>query len=206
MAIINNKNTAQSLMTTAGRTGTQVTKFIDAPRVYVKSADSISAAPVQTYFNKSNGVTPATWTDLGQVIGSAKVTYNKKSKDVTTGIDEVLRASYVGSKDVTIEATLGQFDDVVLEQLSGLTASVITSGSIVSYAVGSEDLIQLALLLVVQNKLDGKEWQFYNPAAYLNYSFEASGDALAVKMTGKLPFFTPQGGTKEQFIAQTMFA
>ena len=37
-----------------------------------------------------------------------------------------------------------QFDDVALANVTGLTASVITSGSIVSFGVGGETVVQKA--------------------------------------------------------------
>jgi hypothetical protein len=206
MAVIANKNTTQKGMSTAGRTGTQVVKYIPAPRVYVKTADALANTPVQNYFTKSNGATPAGWTDLGSVLGVAKVTYAAKVKEVTTGIDNYFRAAYFDGKTGNIEFELEQLDDVALEQVSGLTASVITAGSVVNYQVGQNDLNILALLLVVQNKLDGKEWQFYNPAAYLNFAFNDSGDALTLKTTGYLPFFTALGQTAESMISTTIFA
>jgi hypothetical protein len=193
-------------MTATGRSGSQSVKFIPAPRVYVKTADSIVAAPVQNYFTKSNGVTPTGWTDLGVVSGNAKVTYTQKVKEVTTGIDQYLRGAYVDSKTGQIEFALGQLDDVALEQITGLTASVVTAGSVINYQVGAADLNILALLLVVQNKFDGKEWQYYNPAAYLNFSFENQGDAMELKCTGYMPFFTANGSTAQSMLSTTIFA
>lgn len=206
MAIAVNKNTTQQPMSTAGRTGTQSIKWIPAPRVYVKTADTIVNSPVQTYFTKSNGVTPAGWTDLGIVDGSAKVTYTQKVKEVTTGLDSYLRGAYIDSKTGNIEFSLGQMDDIALEQITGLSASVITSGSVINYQIGQVDINQMAMLLVVQNKFDGKEWQFYNPNAYLNFTFEEKGDALALKVTGYLPFFTANGQTKESMLSATVYA
>jgi hypothetical protein len=206
MAIAVNKNTTQQPMTAAGRTGTQALKWIPGPRVYVKAAESLTSAPVQLYYTKSNGTTPAGWTDLGSVQGAAKVNYNQKVKEVTTGLDNYFRAAYIDQKVGQVEFNLSQLDDVVLEQVTGLTASVITSGSVINYQVGQLDLNQLALLMVVQNKLDGKEWQFYNPSAYLNFAFEESGDAMTLKVTGLLPFFTANGQTKEGMLSATVYA
>jgi hypothetical protein len=148
---------------------------------------------------------------MGVVEGKAKIGVQKKVKEVSTGIDDVFRAAYTDGKRGEVEFTLSQLDDVIFGDASGLgvtglTASVISAGSTYRYFVGQEDLQQVALLLVVQNKLDGKEWQFYNPAAYLNYSVEDNGDALELKVTGLLPFFTVTGQTKELMVAQTLFA
>ena len=205
MAVIVNKNTTQNPIT-SGRTGSQSIKFIPAPRVYVKAADSLSAAPVQSYFTKSNGVTPTGWTDLGIVRGVAKVTYAPKVTEVQTGIDKVTRSAYTSERKGSIEFTLDQADDTALEQVSGMSASVITSGSVVNYQFGTTDVAQLALLLVVQNKLDGKEWQFYNPNAYLDFSFDDSNDALGLKVNAILPYFQAVGQALQSLMSVTVFA
>lgn len=206
MAIVVNKNTFQSPLTATGRTGTQSIKFIPAPRVYIKTADAITSTPVQNYFTKSNGTTPSGWTDLGIVVGMAKVTYTKKVKEVLTGIDEYLRAAYVGSKNAHIEFDLSQTDDYALENISGLTASVITTGSVVNYQIGEEDLNQVALLLVAQNKLDGKEWQFYNPNAYISFVYAEQNEGLILKCDGLLPYFRANGQTSDSMLSATVFA
>lgn len=200
MAVIVNQNTRQNPMAAAGQTGVQVVKFIDAPRIYIKATDA-NATPVTT---KSNGTTPGGWTDLGIVDGKVKVTYTKQSKDVRTGIDQVLRAVYVDKKAIDLEFHLSQFDDVVMTQLTGITASVITSGSIVQFSTGSEDVVQKALLLVFDNKLDGKEWQFYSPNAYITLSFGDNGDETFVMGKAELPSFAWAGA--EALCIQTMFA
>lgn len=205
MPILVNRNTTQAPMAAAGRTAPQVIRLIPAPRIYVKAPDSITAAPVQTYYSVSNGATPTGWTDLGIVMGNAKVNYNKKVKMVTTGLDNYLRAAYVDSKEATIEFDLAQFDDVNIELLTAFTGSVITSGSIVNYQVGQEDLVQKAILVVMQNKLDQKEFQFYNPNAYLNFVYAESGDGMVLKCTAILPSFTALGQTAESFLSKTIF-
>jgi hypothetical protein len=206
MAIAVNKNTQGTPLTVAGRSGAQSIKLIQAPRLYVKAADALTTTPVQNYYTKSSGATPTGWTDLGIVDGYAKIQYDKKVNEVRTGPDEYFRAAYTKQKTGVIEASLLQLDDITLEQISGLTASVITSGSVINYQIGSEDLNQLALLLVVTNKLDSKEWQFYNPSAYLNFTFEEKTDGISLKVTGLLPFFTPAGATKESMMSTTIFA
>ncbi len=77
-----------------------------------------------------------------------------------------------------------------MKELTGLTASTITSGSIVQFAIGQEDVVEKAILLVVQNKLNGKEIQFYNPAAFISMSIEDAGDATVVRGRCDLPAFT----------------
>ncbi len=203
MAVIVNRNTTQAPNTTVGLTGTQVIKFINAPRVYIKTLDS-SPTPVVV---KSNGTTPSGWTDLGSVDGMAKVTYTKDVKEVRLGMDEILMATYVGKKTAGFEFSLTQFDDIVLQNVSGLTASTTTAGSIVSYGVGSEDVVQKALLLVAQNKLDGKEMQFYSPLAYLTFAIEDSSGALVLKANANLPSFAwTTGGTTFAYFVSTIFA
>jgi hypothetical protein len=121
------------------------------------------------------------------VRGSAKVTYEQKLAEVKTGIDNVLRFAYTNERKGGVDFTLDQTDDTVLEQISGMSASVVTAGSVINYQFGTVDLSQLALLLVVQNKLDGKEWQFYNPNAFFDFSFEDSNDAMGLKI--RVPSF-----------------
>lgn len=200
MAVISNLNTRQTPMTATGGTGTQVLKFIDGPRVYIKAADS-SPTPVGT---KSDGSLPAGWTDLGIVNGKLGIAYEKEIKEIRTGLDEVLRASYVGQKTANFEFALSQVDDVVLGELSGVTQEVVQSGSIVRYGIGSEDVVQRALLLVIQNKLDGKEIQFYNPNAYLSFTIEDSGEETVIRGTGNLPLF--DWNSSEALMTVTIFA
>lgn len=206
MSIVINKNTSGLPMTQQGRTGVQSYMYVPAPRVYIKAADSISAAPVQNYFTKSNGVTPAGWTDLGTVQGVAKLNYNAKVKQIDLGIDNRLYGAYLDSTSATLDFSLVQFDDVVVETISGMSASVITAGSVVNYGWGQTDLNQSALLLVVQNKLNGKEWQFYNPNAFINYTFQESASGMELKVTSYLPFFVAQGQTQSQCLSSTVFA
>jgi hypothetical protein len=200
MAVIVNKNTTQTPIAT-GLTGAQVVKFIDAPRVYVKAVDS-TPTPIVV---KSNGSTPSGYTDLGVVEGKVRVAYDKEIAEVRTGIDQFLRQSYVRQKTGTFEFVLSQFDDVVMKEISGLTPSVITSGSIVQFNVGSEDVISRALLMVVQNKLDGKEQQFYNPAADLSFTIEDSGDATVIRGRADLKGFT-FGGVEQLYVLSTFAA
>ncbi len=200
MPITSNLNTRQDRMVASGLTGAQVIKFITAPRVYIKTVDSV-AAPVVV---KSNGALPSGWTDLGIVNGLAKLTYTKETKEVRTGIEQVLVASYIDKKTAQIEADLSQFDDVVVTQLTGLTASVTTAGSVVSFGIGSESLVQKAVLYVAQSLLDGKEHQIYCPSAFINMSYNSSGDETSIKMMADLPLFT-WNSTSAAFV-HTIFA
>lgn len=199
MPVISNRNTTQTPIT-AGRSGTQVVKFIDAPRVYIKAADG-TPTPVTT---KSNGSTPTGYTDLGIVNGKVKVTYEKEIKEIRTGLDNVLRASYITQRTANFEFVLSQFDDTAMEQLSGLTPSVIAGQpSAWHFSVGTEDIVQKALLMVLQNKLDGKEWQFYHPSADLTFNIEDSGEETVLRGTGTLKAFT--WNAAEALMIQTIF-
>lgn len=206
MAVVSNKNFSGAPMLPVGRTGKQSYKFVPGPRFYVKEADATVNTPVQQYFTKSNGITPPGWTDLGIVDGDLTVGYQVDLQEVRTGVDNVLRDEYVKQKTASFEATLSQFDDIVIETLTGATPSVIVPGSIVKYPLGSTDILNLAVLLVVQNKLNGKEIQYYNPDARITLSFEKSGDYQAVKVTGAFPGFVPAGASYEEFISTTIFA
>ena len=206
MPIAINKNTTQAPMSTLGLTGAQSIQWIPAPRVYLKVADVQTATPVQDYYTKSNGATPLGWTDLGIVDGKAVVTYTKKTTQIKTGIDNYLRQEYVSEKSGQLVFSLSQFDDVALTQISGLTASTVTSGSTINFQIGQEDLNYVALLLVCQNKLDSKEWQFYNPAAIVNFTFDETATSLVLKCTATLPFFTAAGQTTESLLSLTEFA
>ena len=188
MAIISNVNTKQTPMTASGLTGVQVVKFIAAPRVYIKAVDASPLPPVV----KSNGTVPSGWTDLGIVNGVAKLTYTKSTKEVRTGIEQVLRGEYIDKRTGNFEADLAQFDDVVINSLTGLTASVVTSGSIVQFGIGQEGIVNKAVLLVLQSVLDGKEIQLYNPNALINIAYNSSGDEASVKATAEFLFFTWQ--------------
>jgi len=202
MAVLVNLNTRQNPMVATGLTGTQSIKFIQAPRVYMKDVD-VTAAPVTT---KSAGSLPSGWTDLGIVNGVAKVTYTKTVKEVRTGIDEVLRAEYIGKKVAGIECSLSQFDDVAMGAVSGLSTSTIIAGSTYQFSVGSEDVIQKAILLVIENKLDSKEIQLYNPNAYLSFDIADSSGELVLNLKADLPSFAWGGGSNEAFFVQTHFA
>jgi hypothetical protein len=205
MPILANAFTSQKPLTALGLTGKQILKLIPAPRVFIKAVpDSQTAATVPTV--KAAGLTPAGWSDLGVVDGNLKVGYLKKVKEIRTGIDNYLRAAYTNEKSGQLEFQLTQVDDTVLGLITGLTASVTTAGSIYTYHLGQEDLNQVALLLVVDSKLDGKEWQWYSPLVYLNFEFVQSGDALVLKANAILPAFTVVGQATEDFLAATIFA
>lgn len=200
MAVIKNLNTRQNPVATPGLTGTQSVKFIPGPRLYMKTLD-VTPTPVTT---KSNGTVPAGWTDLGIVNGPAKVTYTKTVKEVRTGMDEILRAEYIGKIVAGLECDLSQFDDLALAEVSGLSASQIVNGSTYQFLMGSEDVVQKAILLVLQNKLDGKEHSWYNSDAYLTFDIAEVSGELILKVKADLPAMT-FGGVEPYWI-HTVFA
>jgi hypothetical protein len=199
MSVITNLNSTQAPMLAGGLTGPQSVKFIDCPRVYIKSPDA-TPTPVQA---KSNGVLPSGWTDLGIVNGKLKVVYTKEMKEVRTGLDQILRSVYIGKKTAEFDFQLSQFDDVTFQNLTGLTPSILQSGSIVQFPTGQEDVVQKALLLVLQNKLDGKEWQFYSPLSYLSFEITDSGDETVLAGKGFLPAF--QWNSLDTYMIQTIY-
>jgi hypothetical protein len=180
MPVISNLNTQQTPL--AG----QSIKWIDSPRVYIKAKDT-TATPIVV---KSNGATPSGYTDLGIVDGPVAVAYTKEVNEIRTGVDNVLRISYVRQRSGVFTATLSQFDETVIQNVSGVSPSVIVAGSISQFSLGAEDVVERALLLVSQNKVDGKEWQFYNPSANIVFNIENSGEFTVVKLTANLPSFT----------------
>lgn len=206
MSVIINKNTTQTPVAIVGNAGTQVIRFIPACRVYLKTSDSTTAAPVQNYYTKSNGTTPAGWTDLGIMNGPGQVLYVKTKKEIQTGIDKVVRAVYIAQKTANIDFSLDQYDDLALAQVSGLAPSIVTAQSIVNYQLGQEDVVQKAILLVAQNKLDGKEIQFYHPNAYISFQTEYNGDEMRLKVNAELVAFTSVGATVDSLISTTIFA
>jgi hypothetical protein len=208
MAVIVNKNTTQTPLAAAGVTGTQSIKHVPASRVYIKAPDSTTSAPVQSNYVKSNGATPSaggSYIDLGIMTSAGKITYTKNKKKVTTGIDEIVRAVYVDNKSAEIEFNLMQMDDYLLSQL-GFTASTIVNGSIINFQLGPEDIVSKALLLVYQNKLDGKEIQWYHPAAQLAVTFEEQNDGIEIKVVADCIGFTPQGAAVDSLLSCTVFA
>lgn len=203
MAVISNMNTRQTPMVATGATGAQVVKFIDGPRVYIKAVDS-TPTPLGVKVNGDPATNAAAWTDLGIVNGKLGIAYTKEITEIRTGMDKVLRYTYVGQKDANFDFGLSQFDDVVIGALSGVAAEVVTSGSAVRFGIGSEDVVQKALLLVIQNKLDGKEIQFYNPSAFLSFNIEDSGEETIARGSGKLPLFA--WNSSEALFTMTVYA
>ena len=208
MPLTFNRNTTQKPMSALGLTGKQLVKFIPASRVYVKPTDSQDAAPVQNYYSISNGVTPTGWIDLGTLTDSGvKVTFDAKVNQVLTGPTKALRAAYLSGQGATASFGLSQFDDVALSTITGITPTILNQGSTVSYTIGSDDMMELAVLLVVQDLLTGKEIQLYNPSAFISFAFGYESDnSLSLTCQAVLPYFTPSGATSECFLYATEYA
>jgi hypothetical protein len=186
-SIISNKNTAQDVATFTGDIvgGSEVSFFIAASRFYIKASDAVPT-PVAL---KSGGKTPTGWTDMGMMYGAGKVTYTKDTVKLKSGTDKILRKAYIGEKNAELEIILGQYDEGVLKNVTGLSPYTVSAGSIVHFSVGAESLVQTAVLLVQQNKTDGKEVQYYNPSAFVNFSLEEQDGSQVVKVNADMPAF-----------------
>lgn len=192
---ISNKLTTGAPIYGVGNTGGPSIVFIPAARLYIKAPpDTVNGAPVQNYYTKYGGTTPAGFTDLG-VIENVKIPYTKNYTDVQLGIDKRLYASYVSESKMEFTADLLQFDDYIVQQVLGLTPSIITPGSMVSFPIGQEAFAPRAMLIVFNNKIDGKECHFYHPAAPLDGAWDDSNDRMILKVTAKLPLFVAAGDT-----------
>jgi hypothetical protein len=202
--ITTNRNTTQAPLSATGRTGQQSIKFIPAPRVYIGPPDYSTPANVLLGF--SNGNSPVGFKDLGIVEGSAKVYVSRSTNPIYVGVDRLLRTVYSQAINGNISFALSQFDDFALESVSGIAPLYASSGVYANYQLGGQDLIPVSLLLVSQNKLDGKEWQFYNPTALISFSIEPSGDAMVLKVSAILPAFSGIGNTKDQLLSVTILS
>lgn len=198
-----NKNTTQTPSTAAGRTGQQSIRFIPAPRVYIAPPDY---SPVPgTVFALSNGSTPSTFTDLGVVNGNASVQATRSLVPIFSGVDKIQTGVVCNGIDASVNFSLSQMDDFILEKVSG-TGPAYTGTGYANYQIGGQNLTAAALLLVVQNKLDGKEWQFYNPTALLSFSFENQSDAMGLKVSGVLPAYATYLGGPKSILSITLGA
>jgi hypothetical protein len=196
-----NKNTTQTPLSRVGRTGAQSIKWIPAPRVYVAQPDVLMGTTIPSV--PSKGTTPAGFTDLGIVDGLAPIIFTMQANPISCGLDNKLRMVVRQSVTATTQFKLSQLDDIVLQTISGTPPAYTTANS-ATYLLGQKPLHQMALLLVCQNKFDGKEWQYYNPGAFLNFDFSADSGGLQV--TGYLPWFTADGQTQEAAFAASLFA
>jgi hypothetical protein len=208
MAVLVNNWTQQTPLAANGLTGLQSITHIPACRVFLKTPDSTTAAPVNAmalYSMKTNGAVPASWTDTGIMTATGQITYTKTLKSVMTGIDKIERQTYVESRTAKIDFELSQLDDTVMVAL-GFINSVITAGSTVNFQLGQEDVINKALLMVYANKSDGKEIQWYHPSSQLSATLANNGGATTVKVEARLIAFQPLGYTLSSLISATIFA
>lgn len=208
MPVISNNWTTGHPFTTVGNTGAQSIVHIPATRAFIKAPDSTTAAPVLAYSSysfKTNGIAPTGWVDLGPMSSTAKLTYTKSQKKVQMGIDKVTRLIYVDQKDAMLEFDLMQLDDYILGQL-GFTSNVYVAGSVVNFQIGQEDVVNNAMLVVYDNKADGKEVHYYHPSAALTITFVQNGDQMGAKVQAELPAFTAAGASKDSLISCNVFA
>jgi len=222
MAVIVNKNTQQTPLGNpfGANDGVQSIKFIPAGRVYIKTTpDSTTATNVNAYaaFSQksdgqtivnpypNSGVSAGTYVDLGIMSTPGKVTYNKVQKKVQTGIDKITQLVYVESRDANLEFELDQVDDYILAQL-GFITSVITSGSSVNFQIGQEDVVNVAIVIVYQNKIDGKEIQWYHPSGALTVTFNSTADMISVKVVCEMIAFQAMGSSILSLVSCTTFA
>lgn len=204
---------------TGAVTGVQSIRHIPAARVYVKLApDSTTAAPVNAYAAYSMkssgqtitcptgaGVVAGTYIDLGIMSTPGKVTYTKNQKKVQTGIDKITQLIYVESRSAMVEFTLDQMDDYLLQEL-GFSSSVITAGSSINFQIGQEDVVNMAMVLVYENKIDGKEIQWYHPSAAFTVTFETSAESLVIKCSVEMIAFQAAGASLLSLVSTTVFA
>jgi hypothetical protein len=98
-----------------------------------------------------------------------------------------------------------QVGDYLLQNVLGLTPSILQPGSIASFALGQETFGQYAICVVWQNKIDGKENQLYNPAAFIDAVIADATDHLVLKCDAKFPAFTQAGDSQERLVSLTMY-
>lgn len=209
MSVLVNNWTQQVPMSAVGETGVQSIRHIPASRVFFKTPDSTTAAPVNimaAYANKTNGTVPSGWTDGGIMDGVGKVVYTKKIAQIMLGIDKVVAATYVQERSAQITFDLAQLDDQVLQML-GFISSVITPGSSINFQLGQEDVVAKAVLFVYASKLDSKEIQWYHPSGQISADVKNVSDYLVASCTCDLIAFTPAGGyTRQSLVSATIFA
>ena len=171
-------------------------RAVIAERVYFHTSGTVYADPVA----KLAGADPAGWSDMGIVKDSkVNLTYTKEVKPVETGIEKVLRGSYVMAKKCTAAWDLEQYDVDTIAMLTGLP--VVAVGAIGGkLTLGQDDLVEKALLFVGTNKVDGKEFQHYAKKASLEFSIGEDGDSRVLKVTSNLYSFLPAGDSVEGFV------
>jgi hypothetical protein len=206
---ITNRITSGAPLTTSGVLGVQTQTFIPAARVFMKLTQDLQSAgapPVAKIGLTGTAATLGTgWIDLGTLDGGVTTTYTKTKKDIKTGIDQKLRTSYISDTTFELSCNLLQVGDYLLQNVLGLTPSILQPGSIASFALGQETYGQYALCVVWQNKIDGKENQLYNPAAFIDATIADASEHLVLKFDAKFPAFTQAGDSQERLVSFTMY-
>jgi hypothetical protein len=176
------------------------TKLIPATRVYIKTAITTPfTEPASGRITATTG--PAGWTDLGGILNSkVMITYNKDLKEIRTGLDQILRVSYVSNKTATASFALENYDVAALAAITGQTALLVYSGTPSAYVgqklfIGKEDVVSKAIMFLCTNKIDNKEHRFFNPSADLSFTFEEDGDSVVIRVTASLNGFVPADDT-----------
>jgi hypothetical protein len=168
-----------------------------AERAFLAPADTVYADPTA----KLAGTDPASpWVDLG-IVKDSKIllTYTKDTKPVETGIEKVLRGTYVLGKKASASFTLEQYDIGTFTTVGGLTSTAVGAiGNKVQ--IGQDDIVEGALLFCGTNKVDAKEFQHYTKKASLSWSIGEDGDARVLKVDAMLYSFLAAGETVEGFI------
>jgi hypothetical protein len=167
-----------------------------AERAFIAPSLTVYADPTA----KLNGANPAApWVDLG-IVKDSKITlvYTKDVKPVETGIEKVLRGTYVLGKKATASFTLEQYDIGSLALVGGLTATAVgVIGN--KMQIGQDDNVENALLFLGTNKVDGKEFHHTTRKASMSWSIAEDGDARVLKVDAMLYSFLAAGETVEGF-------
>ena len=127
------------------------------------------------------------------------LTYNKEVKPIETGIEKILRGSFTMAKSCMASWTLEQYDIDTMSILSGLSITAV--GAIGGKLnLGTDDIVEKALLFTGTNKVDGKEHQMYSKRASIAWSIETSDDSRVIKVDARMYSFLASGETVEGFV------
>jgi hypothetical protein len=173
------------------------TRAVLAERVYYAASNTAYSNPAA----KLDGADPAGWSDLGIVGGSrVTLTYTKEVKPVMTGIEQVRRGSYTMARSCKCSFTLEQYDLDTMAIIGGLSISSYTGGGRVE--IGSDDIVEKALLFTGTNKVDGKEYHHHCGKASLAWNIDQEDDARVLKVDADLYLFNvgASGGSVEAFV------
>jgi hypothetical protein len=173
------------------------TRTVLAERAYFAPANTAYVDPVA----KLNGADPGgAWVDMG-IVKDSKITltYTKEVKPVETGIEKVRRGSYVMAKKCVASWVLEQYDVDTLSMVSGLSITAV--GSIGGKLnLGTDDLVEKALLFLGTNKVDGKEFQHYSKNSALTFSTTEDADSRMLKVDAEFYSFLASGESVEGYV------